>query len=354
MSLQPKQHENELGHVLTTLEALGLSDHNEYATGPNAQIGIKDKIKNMGLNLGDSLFPTVSRTRTDRQTTQLMALTTYMLFRGNYGGDGVVWSRKDIGATYNATVLFISKTGNYDDTYLDYLEEQRQRVHAETTTSDSNLPEILYQYPHNSKQDIEHLKYLQTDDPQQSQYTNFYDTPKANVYIFYKMTADDQKDKSGPYLFFGRFQVMPRLLEQGKMIRLKYYEPPLEARLQYQESNRSTTIASIPLTISQDDVSSVISDLSKRSKRKSKLARRDAPAAVQSLDSDDSSDGSQYAEVFDTVMMSAESQGSENLSYASRTTWATRFFDEQSDGVGDKEKGGSTSDGKRKYRIPRR
>ena len=69
MSLRPKQSDTSrlkqvlaLGHALETLETLGLSDHREYATGPNAsRVGrqqIEDTLIAMGLKLGNSLFPT--------------------------------------------------------------------------------------------------------------------------------------------------------------------------------------------------------------------------------------------------------------------------------------------------------
>ena len=241
------------------------------------------------------------------QDTQLIAMNTYVLFRSNFGSSGVVWSSKNKGAKYDATVLFISEHGNYDDMYLNYLEKQRERLYENTTILSSDLPEIMYEYPSNPI-DRAYLDSLQKDDSEQAQYTDFYNVPKSKVYVFFKMKAAYQHAKIGPYLFFGRFMVMPRLPGQdANKIRLKYYEPPLQAQLSDNQTIISKKIPAYPSTSSQSDVDSVISILSTLSRKQSKRVRRAeaAAAAAASRDSDELSDESDNDEVVDTTTVAS-------------------------------------------------
>jgi len=269
-----------VGHLSAKLQTLTLpSDPKESETGPKVKQKehLPDRLQDMGVNLANDVYPTAMDN--NFKSKQLFAMATYYLHRSNYGSDGVVWSGKDFGGAYDATALFISETGGYDDKYLNYVQAQNRRVNDSMVLQDE-LPEIMYDYPPNTE-DTSHLKYLEKEDlKDKSRYTNFHESPASKVYVFFKMKTSDQRPKYGPYLFLGRFMVMPRLETQNaKQIRLKYYEPPLSAKLQYRRMNPFVNPAP-KAAISQSDVDSVITTLSKLSSRQSNRGRRAAAAAA--------------------------------------------------------------------------
>lgn len=279
-----------VGHVSTTFKNLRLSGQQESETGPKAKrkLDDDDRLQAMGLHLANNLYPTALAIANDRtfQHKQLFAMATYYLFRTNYGSAGVVWSGKDFGNAYDATVLFIADTKKYGDQYLKYVQAQNGRINKPAVLQ-NELPEIMYEHPAN-RDDALHLKYLEGNDlKNNSNYTNLYESPASKVYVFFKLKTTDQRPTYGPYLFLGRFMAMEPLRDQGKnQIRLKYYDPPLSAKMEYHRMNVVATPPSQP-TIVQSDVDSVITSLSKASSKKStqsKQDRRALPAASRDVE----------------------------------------------------------------------
>ena len=175
---------------LPSLHALRLSDDTPAPTGPKYGNDSNDPIESMGLYLGRDLFP-YGRDASLRNV-QLSEMATYKLTRSNFGAKGVLWRNKGLRGGYDATVLFISEAGHYDDKYLDFMHMQRQRL-SNTTYGINDLPEIMYDYPTQSNPPTayyisakKHLDGLKADASNPaSVYTELFTQAMAKVYVFF-------------------------------------------------------------------------------------------------------------------------------------------------------------------------
>jgi hypothetical protein len=288
---------------LPSLHALRLSDDPPAPTGPKyGRDSEKDPIENMGLYLGSDLFP-YGRDASSRNV-QLSEMATYKLTRSNFGARGVLWQNRGMRGGYDATVLFISDAGQYDDEYLQFMHMQRRRL-SSVTHGIKDLPEILYDYPKQSGPPSQynqaakkHLDGLKVDASNPSLlYTDLFTQPMSKVYVFFKLkvTGEERFANSGGYLFFGRFQVMPPTAgDNPAKIRLRRYEPPMAAKLEARQMVRGPGfVSSLPRpVVSREDVNTVVSALETMSSKHSSTRRAmpDRPSARGGTVDDDDDD----------------------------------------------------------------
>ena len=264
--------EKKFFDLSASLNSLKIQNEDVHTSGPTTKKYDVDPLESMGLYLASSVAP-FTLDAVNQVKISLKEMATFRLGRGNFGARGVVWARYDLGNRYDATALFISKGNKYNDNYLSFL-----RIMNENRINGTNiqLPDILYDYPRtadptlrpdtNSYQSkaaamFDQLK-IEAHHGTPS-VSSFHTQSSSKIYVFFKIpVSGDEKYQRGPYLFFGRFAVVPPVFgDDIHQIRLRFFKPPLSAQIEYQK---------IP-EVTDDDVESVISILSSKSSRKQRV-----------------------------------------------------------------------------------
>jgi len=276
--------------VSAMLETVCLSNNKGVETGGEAKTtkdGV-DRIRGFGLHLEHHFFPTVGE-----ENKELIPMAKYTLHRSNFGDDGVMWSERDRGADYDATVLFISEESAYSDSYMDYVTAQRNRTFG---SNNENLPLVKYDYPPKAK-DVAHLNFLLKDDfhkvTGKPNYNEKYETASSKVYVFFKFKESCQKNPTGKYLFLGRFKaIASQTLGDKKKIILEYFEltPDDKRKRLLSEANYKKKISvATPVKSDTDYVISILKDKKRKDDRSKRNLESDSSESDSSGDEGDCS-----------------------------------------------------------------